>query len=103
MEQDKVIDVIRTANGGEAPITFGDFGIDDEGKEYPLETEMVAPEDHCSKQCLDYIFEIKRSFQMDHTERDTDFSFGSRHDYFALDIIGDDEGPMRNRSVADEN
>jgi len=39
-------------------------GIDANGEEYPLETVMVKPEDHCSKQCLDYIFEIKRSFNM---------------------------------------
>ena len=49
----------------ELPITFGDVIIDPEtGEEKPSETEMVCPEDYCTKQCLDYIFEVNR-FQED--------------------------------------
>lgn len=48
-EHDEVIDVLRVANGGKSPITFGDVGIDEKGDEYPLETIMVKPEDWCSK------------------------------------------------------
>lgn len=55
---------MRIANGGISPITFGDAGIDENGKEYPLETQMVVADDHCSKQSLDYIFELRRSFNI---------------------------------------
>jgi hypothetical protein len=47
--EDEVIDVMKLTNDGEAPITFADIGIDENGHEYPLEMEMVCPEDHCSK------------------------------------------------------
>lgn len=52
---------MRQWNKGESPITFGDYGIDENGHEYPLETEMVKKEDYCTKQSLDYIFQIKSS------------------------------------------
>lgn len=61
-KEDVLIDVMRELNGGKSPVTFGDVGIDENGKEYPLETELVKHEDYCTQQSLDYIFEIKRGF-----------------------------------------
>jgi hypothetical protein len=55
-EKDSVRDVMREWNKGESPITFGDFGVDKKGIEYPLETAMVKKDDYCTKQSLDYIF-----------------------------------------------
>lgn len=62
--EDEVIDVIRLGHNGISPITYGDFKLDENGNEVPLETEMFFPEDYCSKQSLDYIFEIRRSFNV---------------------------------------
>ncbi|TNV84966.1 hypothetical protein FGO68_gene15440 [Halteria grandinella] len=62
-QEDKVIDVMRKANGGESPITFGDVIIDKEGKLRPTETQMVKEEDYCIMNSLDYIFQLQRSFQ----------------------------------------
>lgn len=63
-DEDEVIDVLRVANNGVSPVTFGDSAIDENGNEYSLETVMQIKEDQCSKQSLDYIFEIRRSFNL---------------------------------------
>mmetsp|Transcript_38290 Transcript_38290/g.36645 ORF Transcript_38290/g.36645 Transcript_38290/m.36645 type:complete len:181 (-) Transcript_38290:132-674(-) len=63
--EDIVIDVMREYNKGISPITYADVGYDENGKEFPLEVQMVCEEDYCSKLSLDYIFDIKRSFNMD--------------------------------------
>jgi len=47
-KEDVLIDVMRELNGGKSPVTFGDVGIDENGKEYPLETELVKHEDYCT-------------------------------------------------------
>lgn len=36
--QDELVDVMREANNGHSPVTFGDCFIDAEGKEQPIET-----------------------------------------------------------------
>lgn len=46
-KEDEVIDVMRRANGGESPVTFGDVYYDEEGRMRPTETEMVKEEDYC--------------------------------------------------------
>jgi hypothetical protein len=56
-----VIDTLRTAHGGISPITYGDFRLDENNNEIPLETEMTFTEDYCSKQCLDYLLLIKKA------------------------------------------
>ena len=62
------MDIMRLADGnGRSPITYGDVKIDEEGNEVPMEIEMVKEEDHCSKLCLDYIFEIRRTFNLETT------------------------------------
>ena len=38
------------------PVTFADTFIDEDGMERPIEPELIADEDSCSKQALDYIF-----------------------------------------------
>jgi hypothetical protein len=48
-DEDKFTDLLRAANNGVSPVTFGDVGIDKNGNEYPLDTEMVNEEDYCSK------------------------------------------------------
>jgi hypothetical protein len=55
-DEDEVVDVMRVWNKGLSPITFADFTLDEDGNELPTETEMIFPEDYCSKLCLDYIF-----------------------------------------------
>ncbi len=37
-DEDSLTDVMRLWNGGISPVTFGDSGVDENGKEYPLET-----------------------------------------------------------------
>lgn len=49
-----VKDTLRENNGGVSPITYGDFYLDDEGKQNPKETILTCPIDYFSKQCLDY-------------------------------------------------
>eukprot|EP00347_Sterkiella_histriomuscorum_P019255 403342346 len=63
--EDVAVDVMRQANSGVSPVTFGDCYIDEKGKEHPLETQLVKVEDHCTQQSLDYIFQIKRGFNVE--------------------------------------
>lgn len=54
--EDELVDCCRTANMGVSPITYGDTIEDEHGNLKPRETILTNPEDHLSKQSLDYIF-----------------------------------------------
>jgi len=49
---------------GVSPITYGDTIEDDFGKLQPKETVLTHPDDHLSKQSLDYIFWVRRRNQI---------------------------------------
>ena len=40
------------------PITFADVYFDENGCEQPIEPELIGDDDACSKQALDYIFQL---------------------------------------------
>jgi len=60
-KEDQIVDIIREAHNGESPVTFGDIKVDEEGRWFPTETQMVKEEDYCIQNCLDYIIEIRRA------------------------------------------
>jgi hypothetical protein len=64
--EDRITDVMRKASvsGIESPITFGDVFYDENGQMHPTEVQMVKEEDYCIQNSLDYIFDIKRSFNL---------------------------------------
>lgn len=53
-----LIDCLRHSEGEgkRNPVTFADVVFDEEGRELPVEPELIGDEDSCSKQALDYIF-----------------------------------------------
>ena len=55
-----LIDCLRHSQGEGRfnPITFGDSYVDEDGIEQCVEPELLAPEDRCTKQALDYIFQL---------------------------------------------
>ena len=85
--RDEVTDVCKTKYG-QCPVTFGDAYEDEEGKECPTEEVLTDKMDYCTKQCLDYIFEIKRSFNI--KDKDSNPSSTSKT-------------PLRNRSNSGKN
>ena len=62
--EDQCIDIMREANNGKSVVTFADAYFDENGQECPCDTVMTSKDDLYTKQCLDYIFEIKRSFNL---------------------------------------
>ena len=55
-----LIDCLRYSEGSGqfSPVTFADVYYDQEGNELPIEPALISDSDSCTKQALDYIFQL---------------------------------------------
>ena len=56
---------MREFNNGISPVTFGDCYLDENGVQQPFDKELIKEHDYCTQQTLDYIFQIKRAFNVE--------------------------------------